>query len=319
MAVVALLSGMLVFLILLMFIAMLSREKIKLARKVRSYTGPVVGGRSRGKKIDYRGKWLGFIRFMGLKLQILPNLKNFDSKMQQAGLSLLGSDFLAIVCMISLLVGILGMILTMQIKYAVLLSIGAVIICFCYLNSLISRRKKEFTNQLGDVLSMISNAMRSGFSFMQAMDLIAKEMKPPVSVEFSKAIGEIQLGADTETALLNIGKRIESSDMDLVITAVLIQRQVGGNLAQILDTIAATINERIKMKREIKTLTAQGRLSSWVLVGLPVVVAGLASVMNPQYLNPFFDEPIGRICLAGAIMSELIGFLIIRKIVDIDV
>lgn len=319
MGVVALLSGMLVFVILLMFIAMMSREKRKLTRKVRSYTGPVNMELSTKKKIDYREKWMGFIRYVGLKLQILPKLKNLDSKMQQAGLSLLGSEFLAVVGTVSLLAGVLGMLLTLHITYAVFISIVAAIVCFGYLNILISNRKQAFSNQLGDVLSMMSNAMRSGFSFMQAMDLIAKEMKPPVSVEFFKAISEIQLGADTETALLNIGKRIESSDMDLVITAVLIQRQVGGNLAQILDTIAATINERIKMKREIKTLTAQGRLSSWVLAALPLAVAGLASVMNPQYLNPFFDEPVGRICLAGAIISELIGFWIIRKIVDIDV
>ncbi|SEJ79739.1 tight adherence protein B [Propionispira arboris] len=319
MGIVAFLSGMLVFVILLMCIAVLSREKIKLTRKVRSYTGPVTIERSMKKKIDYLGMWMNFIRYVGLRLQMLPKLKNFDSKMQQAGLSLLGSEFLAAVCTVSLLSGVLGMMLTMHLEYAAFISIGVAAACFCYLNILISHRKQAFSNQLGDVLSMMSNAMRSGFSFMQAMDLIAKEMKPPVSVEFSKAIAEIQLGADTETALLNIGKRIESSDMDLVITAVLIQRQVGGNLAQILDTIAATINERIKMKREIKTLTAQGRLSSWVLAALPVAVAGLASVMNPQYLDPFFDEPIGRICLAGAIISELIGFWVIRKIVDIDV
>jgi tight adherence protein B len=116
-----------------------------------------------------------------------------------------------------------------------------------------------------------------------------------------------------------MGKRVQSSDLDLAITAVLIQRQVGGNLAQILDTSAGTINERIKMKQEIKTLTAQGRLSGWVLAVLPLVIAIFASIVNPGYMQPFIDEPIGRVMLVGALISELVGFLVIRKIVNIDV
>jgi tight adherence protein B len=144
-------------------------------------------------------------------------------------------------------------------------------------------------------------------------------MKPPLSVEFFKTLAEIRLGADTETALLNMERRVQSSDLDLVITAVLIQRQVGGNLAQILDTIAATINDRIKMKREVKTLTAQGRLSGWVLASLPAAIALFATVVSPGYMRPFIDEPVGRLALAVMIVWQLLGFLIIRKIVDIDV
>jgi len=151
------------------------------------------------------------------------------------------------------------------------------------------------------------------------MDLIAKEMKPPVSIEFFKTIAEIRLGSSTETALLNMGKRSQSSDLDLVITAVLIQRQVGGNLAQILDTIGNTINDRIKMKREIKTLTAQGRLSSYILGALPFLLAALVLVLNPNYMDPVFDEPMGYMILGGGIVWQFIGFLLIQKIVNIDV
>ena len=319
MLIVALLSGMLAFLLFLLLIEYFTRGKTKISRKVRRYTGTTAEIDYADKKSDSIEKFMKFIRYMGLKVRGTPQTKVLEIKMQQAGLPLLGSEFLVIMGVVALAFGVLGMMFTLKIFYAVLLAVSAPMLCFLYLNTRIARRRVEFSNQLGDALSMMSNAMRSGFSFMQAMDLIAKEMKPPISVEFFKTIAEIRLGADAETALLNMGKRVQSSDLDLVITAVLIQRQVGGNLAQILDTIAGTINERIKMKREIKTLTAQGRMSGWVLAALPFTVGGLLSIINPGYLNPLFDEPIGRILVGGALVMEVIGFIIIRKIVTLDV
>ncbi|AJQ26831.1 type II secretion system F family protein [Pelosinus fermentans] len=319
MLIVALLSGMLVFIIFLVLIEYYGRGKTHITRKVLRYTGDARDMNDAEKKNDHVEKFMKFIRYLGLKVRGAPQAKGLEVKMQQAGFPLLGSEFLALVGVAVLAVGILGMMLTMQVLYAITFGIVAGLGCFLYLNIRITNRQKEFSNQLGDVLIMMSNAMRSGFSFMQAMDLIAKEMKPPVSVEFFKTIAEIRLGADTETALLNMGKRVQSSDLDLAVTAVLIQRQVGGNLAQILDTIAGTINERIKMKREIKTLTVQGRISGWVLAALPFGIAVFASIINPGYMRPFIEEPIGRIMLAGAVISELVGFLIIRRIVNIDV
>ncbi len=319
MLIVALLSGMLVFVIFLVLIEYFGRGKTHITRKVLRYTGDARDINDVEKKNDHVEKFMKFIRYLGLKVRGAPQAKGLEVKMQQAGFPLLGSEFLAVVGVAVLFAGVLGMMLTMKILYAMTFGILTGLGCFLYLNIRIANRQKEFSNQLGDVLIMMSNAMRSGFSFMQAMDLIAKEMKPPVSVEFFKTIAEIRLGADTETALLNMGKRVQSSDLDLAVTAVLIQRQVGGNLAQILDTIAGTINERIKMKQEIKTLTAQGRLSGWVLAALPLVIAVFASIVNPGYMQPFIDEPIGRAMLAGALISELVGFLVIRKIVNIDV
>lgn len=319
MLIVALLSGMLVFIIFLVLIEYFGRGKAKISRKVLRYAGDSSDLAYIEKKSDHVEKFMKFIRYLGLKVRGAPQAKGLEIKMQQAGFPLLGSEFLALVGVAVLALGILGMMLTMKVLYSIMFGILAGLGCFLYLNIRISKRQKEFSNQLGDVLIMMSNAMRSGFSFMQAMDLIAKEMKPPVSVEFFKTMAEIRLGADTETALLNMGKRVQSPDLDLVITAVLIQRQVGGNLAQILDTIAGTINERIKMKQEIKTLTAQGRLSGWVLAALPFAIAVFASIINPGYMLPFFDETIGRIILTGAAIFQLIGFLIIRKIVNIDV
>lgn len=319
MLLVALFSGMLVFVIFLVLIEFFSRGKTKITRKVRRYAGNLSTADYQEANPAYIDNFIKFIRYLGLKIRGISQTKVLEIKMQQAGWPLLGSEFVAVVSLLVLLSAVFGMMLTMQWRYAVLIGVASGAASILYLNIHIARRRQDFSNQLGDVLSMISNAMRSGFSFMQAMDLIAKEMKPPVSIEFFKTIAEIRLGSSTETALLNMGKRSQSSDLDLVITAVLIQRQVGGNLAQILDTIGNTINDRIKMKREIKTLTAQGRLSGYVLGVLPFFLAGVILTLNPNYMDPVFDEPLAYVILGGGIVWQFIGFLLIQKIVNIDV
>ena len=164
---------------------------------------------------------------------------------------------------------------------------------------------------------MVANALRAGFSFMQAFELIAKEMDAPIGREVQKVVNEVNIGVDVETALDNMQKRVNSPDFELVVTAVVIQRQVGGNLAQILDTISDTINNRVRMRREIMTLTAQGRASGVVLALMPVGVGFIMSLVNPAYLRPLFEEPVGQACVAGAIVMEIIGFLVIRRIVNI--
>lgn len=318
MIVIALTGGMLVFLITLALLEYLSRDKAYIQQKIRRYAGGTIIPED-VEANGYLAKFREFIRYLGLKARDVPQAKLLEFKMQQAGIPLLGSEFLVLLAMMAVTAGIFCLMLTVTVTYALFIGLLAGMSCLLYVNTRITRRQQEFSNQLGDALAMLANSMRSGFSFLQAMDLIAGEMKPPLSVEFFKTLAEIRLGTDVETALLNMGKRMKSTDLDLVITAVLIQRQVGGNLAHILDTIAATINERIKMKREIKTLTAQGRLSGWILGLLPAAVALLAMVVNPGYMRPFIDEPIGRMVLAGVISWQLLGFLIIRKIVDIDV
>lgn len=318
MIVIALTGGMLVFLIMLIMLEYFSRDKAHVQHKVWRYAGnmKIPDATESNECIS---KFRKFIRYLGLKARAVPQAKLLEFKMQQAGIPLLGSESFALLIMVVISAGTFGLMLTLTLGYAVCIGLLAGLIGVFYVNIRINRRQQEFSNQLGDALTMLANSMRAGFSFLQAMDLIAGEMKPPLAVEFLKTLAEIRLGTDVETALLNMGKRIKSTDLDLVITAVLIQRQVGGNLAHILDTIATTINERIKMKREIKTLTAQGRLSSWILGLLPVVIVLVAMVVNPAYMRPFIDEPIGRMALGGALVWQLVGFVFIRKIVDIDV
>jgi tight adherence protein B len=187
-------------------------------------------------------------------------------------------------------------------------------------------RLNAFNRQLPDTITLIANALRAGSSFLQAIELVVREARPPISVEFSRVIREVNLGLAFEQALENMVRRVRSDDLELMATAIAIQHQVGGNLAEILDSIAFTIRERIRIKGEIRTLTAQQRLSGYVVAGLPIGLAAFLFVAAPGFMTPMFDDrasiiglPAGVIILATGGVMMFIGFLAIRRIVDIEV
>lgn len=183
-----------------------------------------------------------------------------------------------------------------------------------------SRRKKRlalFEKQLGDALGIISNCLRSGFTFQQAMESIATEMAEPISKEFAKTLREMRLGVPMETAMDNIVRRMNNPDLDMLVSAVLIQRQVGGNLAEIIDNISVTIRDRLKIKGDVKVMSASGRISGMVIGLLPVFLMGILMVLNPTYIMTFFETTAGIIMLCVAGCMELIGFMIVHKTVDI--
>ncbi len=166
---------------------------------------------------------------------------------------------------------------------------------------------------------MLSNSLKAGYSFLQAMELVSREIGDPLSCEFEKCLKEMSLGLATEEALEHAALRMGCPDFDLVVTAVLIQRQVGGNLSEILDTIAHTIRERIRIQGEIRTLTAQGKISGMVIGLLPLVLALFVFIINPDYIKPLFVEPLGRAMLGLGVMGQVMAMVIIRKIVNIEV
>jgi tight adherence protein B len=187
-------------------------------------------------------------------------------------------------------------------------------------------RLGAFNKQLPDTITLIANALRAGSSFLQAIELVVRETRPPISIEFARVIREVNLGLPFDQALENMVRRVRSDDLELMATAIAIQHQVGGNLAEILDSIAFTIRERIRIKGEIRTLTAQQRLSGYVVAGLPIGLAGFLFVAAPGFMDPMFDSrasliglPAGVIVLALGGVMMFIGFMIIRKIVDIEV
>ena len=185
-----------------------------------------------------------------------------------------------------------------------------------------SRRLRKFSDQLPDMLNLMVNGLRAGFSTMQAMEAVSKELPAPICDEFRRVVQEMQLGIPMEKALDNLLRRIPSEDLDLVVTAVNVQREVGGNLAEILETISHTIRERIRIKGEIRALTAQVVYSGSFLAILPVILSLILFAVNRPYMMQFFN-PETRACgipmlVCGGIMI-IIGYVVMRKIADIEV
>ena len=200
---------------------------------------------------------------------------------------------------------------------ATLAAIGAFIpIIFIKIKK--DKRRKAFEAQLGDTLIMMCTGLRSGFSFNLVMENVANDMPTPIGIEFGRVCNEIRYGATMEEALNNMCDRVKSADLMLVVSAVLIQRTTGGNLSEMLSTISHTIRERIKIKGEINSITAQGRMSGLIIGALPIGIAAVLMVVNPDYMSTFFTTKIGNIMLVVSVVMEVIGFFAIRKVVTID-
>jgi tight adherence protein B len=184
-----------------------------------------------------------------------------------------------------------------------------------------SRRLNRFNDQLADMLNLMVNGLRAGYSTMQAMEAVSKELPSPISDEFRRVVQEMQIGIPMETALANLHRRIPSDDLDFVITAINVQREVGGNLSEILDTISFTIRERVKIKGEIRVLTSQVRASGTLLALIPIFLTLVLWFLNPKYLMSFLDG--GMLCAVGAGVTVAIliglGYFIMMRIADIEV
>jgi tight adherence protein B len=187
-------------------------------------------------------------------------------------------------------------------------------------------RLNAFNKQLPDTITLLANALRAGSSFLQAVEMVVRESRPPISTEFQRVIREVNLGLPFEQAMENMVRRVRSDDLELMATAINIQHTVGGNLAEILDSIAFTIRERIRIKGEIRTLTAQQRLSGYVVGFLPIGLAGFLFVAAPNFMDPMFQKPpdafglpLGVVILFLGGFMMFIGFMLIRRIVDIEV
>ncbi len=187
-------------------------------------------------------------------------------------------------------------------------------------------RLNAFNKQLPDTITLIANALRAGSSFLQAIEMVVRESRPPISLEFGRVIREVNLGLPFDQALENMVRRVRSDDLELMATAISIQHTVGGNLAEILDSIAFTIRERVRIKGEIRTLTAQQRLSGYVVGFLPIGLAMFLFIAAPSFMQPMFDKevavgglPVGVIILFFGGFMMFLGFMAIRKIVDIEV
>lgn len=181
------------------------------------------------------------------------------------------------------------------------------------------RRIKTFNAQLVEALQQMSNALKAGLTFAQAIEAIARESKAPLQQEFGLFVKEVKLGVSLDDALMNMAKRVGSDDLELVATSTNISRSLGGNMSEMFETIAGTIRERFRLEGKIDALTSQGKLQGWIVASMPLCLGLVLNYMRPDLMEPMFDHIFGYVLIAGIFIMEAVGILLIRKIVNIDV
>jgi tight adherence protein B len=246
---------------------------------------------------------------------ISKNLARADIKLRPA-------EYIAVMIGSSLATGIVLAILARALVFGIVGLLLGIFIPGIYVGQAKKSRLKKFDDQLGDMLNLVVNGLRAGYSTLQAMEAVSRELPAPICDEFHRVVQEMQLGLTMEDALEHMLRRISSDDLDLVVTAINVQREVGGNLAEILDTITFTIRERVRIKGEINSLTAQGRATAWVISALPLGLMAILFIVNRPYMMEFFNPDtrncgIPMLVLGGLMIGS--GFYIVQRMVKIDV
>ena len=244
---------------------------------------------------------------------------NLATQLAQADLKITVGEFVVATAMLVVVLGAVAYLWRQQ----VLIAAGACLLGFfiprIYVGMSRGRRLKAFNDQLGDSINLLVNSLRAGYSVMQAMEAIAEEMGPPISVEFGRVVQEVQFGITLEQALGHMLRRITSEDLDMLITAINVQREVGGNLAEVLDAISYTIRERVRIKGEMRSLTAQSRVSGYMVSLVPVVLAGFIYLINEEFMSLLFTHPCGWTMIGVAVLGIVLGFVVINKMMQIDI
>lgn len=316
---ISFLCSFLVFIMIFFSSMHLLKKKTNVSDRVRFYTGYAPEEEERQEKEALKARVRKAFRKHLRETAPKKNTMNLNLLMDRAGLPILGSEFLVMSNGAAIVGFIVGFLLFSNAVSGLIIAFIALSCAWGYVRYLADKNSKRFTGQLSDCLTLLSNSLRAGFSFLQTMEIISREMEPPMSTEFEKVMRDTSLGKSLDEALHDMDERVGSADFSLVVTAVLIQQQVGGNLATILDTIRETISERIRIRREVNTLTAQGKMSGIVLACIPVALALFFYVSSPEYLEPLLTTDIGKMAIIGALFLVIVGFVIIRKIVDIKV
>lgn len=244
---------------------------------------------------------------------------SLEDRLEQAGFPLKAGEFVVVTVLAFFGGGLLALLLTQPLPVVLVVAAIAGGIPYAMLRLALRRREAKLRGQLPDVLTVMASSLRAGHSFLQALDTVAKEINEPAATEFNRVVAEIRLGRPAEDALSSMGDRIGSEDFKWAVLAINIQREVGGNLAEILDTVADTIRERDKIRRDVDTLTTEGRLSAYVLIAMPFVIALYMTLVNPEYIALLFTTGIGIVLTIVASCLMVAGIVWMRKIVDIDV
>jgi tight adherence protein B len=242
-----------------------------------------------------------------------------ELKLEQAGLPMKAGEFAAVTVVAALVGGAVAGILLPNVIFIVIMAAAIGVLPFVWLTRSRNQRQKKMSEQLADVLAILASSLRAGHSFLQALDQVANEIKDPSASEFHRVVSEIRLGRSVDDAMVEMADRVGSEDLRWAVMAVNIQRQVGGNLAEVLDIVANTVRERAYVQRQVRVLSAEGRISIGILSALPFGIFAYLAIVNPDYASLLFTTMMGRILLVvgGSLMAA--GIFVMTRIVKIDV
>ena len=263
----------------------------------------------------------GFNRFVYLVSRIAAKrgfVELFTLRLERAGMKIRGSEFISIHIIVLMISSLVIYTFTNNLPLTVVAILLGAISPFIFIKFKASQRIKKFHEQLPDTLQLIGGSLKAGYSFNQALGMVQDETKPPISDEFKRVLSEIRMGSPEKDALDNMAKRINSEHLDWTVMAINVQREVGGNLAEVMEIIASTIRERDRVMNQIKALTAEGRISAYILIALPIVVGGILSILNREYVSLLVTTKLGLIITAIAFTLMVIGSVWIIKIVRVD-
>jgi tight adherence protein B len=296
------------------------RENRRLDRVLQPYSdGYVAAGDDDGERMATSAILQRAVEMTGDFAERRGFLERVEDRLEQANLPLRAAEALFFYLVGALLVGLIGGLLAGSLVAGLIVLLLALLIPPALLNFLAFRRRKEFQAQLPDMLALLASTLRSGYSLMQGVEAAAKEVEEPMRKELQRVVTEARLGMPLEQALEGVALRLKSRDFAWATMAIGIQREVGGNLAEVLDTVAETMTARERLRRDISSLTAEGRVSAMVLGALPVLIGAAIMVLNPGYMDALFDETLGVIMLVGSGLLMVFGFWWMYKLIDIEV
>jgi tight adherence protein B len=239
--------------------------------------------------------------------------------LERAGIPLRVGEYMALRITVATLFVLVTFLLTRNVLIALPVGVVGYFLPRWYVGSRRRRRQARINGQLEEMLTLVSNSLRSGYGLLQSFEYASRQISPPLADEIKRMLQEANLGAGAEAGIQGLAERIASPDMEMVVTAIAIQKSVGGNLAQTLDNVAYTIRERDRIRGEIKTLTAQQRMTGVVIGALPVFVGLIMFAMNPDYMTPLFTETVGKVLLLVAAGLEVLGIFLIRSLIAFEV
>ena len=282
-----------------------------------------IGGRGEGQAAggDVQSQWLpGSFVEAGTRFATATGFNaGLDERLEQAGMPVLAGEFVALTVVCALLGAVFGALILQNIVFILLIAGLASLLPYVWMLRNHRKRQQALLDQLADTLSILASSLRAGYSFLQALDTVSKEIGEPSASEFQRVVAEIRLGRPIDDALTAMAVRVGSDDLKWAVIAINVQRNVGGNLAEVLDIVANTVRERGYIRRQVQVLSAEGRLSVAILSALPFLILIYISIVNPEYVKPLFTTTTGIILLIAAGSMMAAGIFVMSRMVKIDV